>query len=127
MSKKGLIGWGILGLVVFGPSFAVGYRHWTAGVYVEITNNTDSPLTQIAITYTGGVVRIAELKPKTSSGRRVNPRGESHLVVEWVDSLGHRHSQRVDVYFETNYRGRIDITVEPDNTIVWTDVIRLYL
>jgi len=125
MSKRSLAGWGILGLVVLGPSFAVGYHHWTAGVYVEITNDTDSPLTQIAITYTGGVVRIPELKPKTSYGRRINPDGDSHLVVEWVDSVGQRHSHYVDVYFEHKYRGRIDISVESGNMIRWTDTTKL--
>jgi hypothetical protein len=125
MSRRSLVGWGILGLVVFGPSFAIGYRHRTAGVYVEITNNTDSPLTQIDISYTGGVVRIPELKSKTSFGRRINPDGDSHLVVEWIDSSGQKHSSPVDVYFEHNYRGRIDISVEPDNTILSNDTIKL--
>ena len=64
------------------------------------------------------------LKPKASFSRRINPSSESDLVVEWIDPSGQTYSSTVDVHFEHNFRGRIEITVEPDNTIRWTDAIK---
>jgi hypothetical protein len=37
-----------------------------------------------------------------------------------------RSSEKLGLYFERNYRGRVDITVQPDGTISWTDRISIW-
>jgi len=120
------VGWGVLGLAVLGLAAVAGYWRWTAGVYVEITNRTGGAVTQVDIAYTGGFVRILELKPNASYGRRVNPDGESHLELVWIDPGGQKRSEKLGLYFERNYRGRVDFTVQPDGTISWTDRISIW-
>ncbi|MEN6336562.1 MAG: hypothetical protein ABFE01_20090 [Phycisphaerales bacterium] len=118
------IGWLILGLVVLGPAIAIGCWRWTAGVHVEITNRAGGALTQIDVAYSGGAIHISELKPGVSYGRRINPDGESHLELAWTDSAGEKHARKLDLYFEHNYRGRVDITVQADNRVTWIDTTR---
>lgn len=129
MAKSGQewwIGRGALGLAVLTLAAGIGYWRWTAGVYVEITNSTGGPLTQVGITYTGGVVGIPELKPNASFGLLINPKGESHLELAWTDAGGQKRSEKLDLYFDRNHRGRVDITVRPDGTISWTDRISIW-
>ena len=51
--------------------------------------------------------------------------GESHLELEWYEPSGVKQSHTIDVYFEHNYRGSVEIAVNPDNRVSWTDKIRL--
>jgi len=111
---------------ILGALILIGYYYGTSGVYVRITNNTQNPLAQVRVTYTGGTADIGVLMPKTSYGRRINPDGESHLELEWVDSSGERRSYS-NGYFEHNYRGRIDIVVEPNSDPTWIDNSRPFI
>jgi hypothetical protein len=112
----------VVGILVF-----IGYLYQRKGVYVSITNNTQTFLKDVGVTYTGGTVRIKGLKPHESYGKRINPNGESHLELEWYESSGVKQSHTVDVYFEHNYRGSIEISIDPDNRVSWTDKTRLTL
>lgn len=125
MTGKKLIGYGMVSVVVVGLVASIAYLYLTRGVYVRVTNNTQNALQDVDITYTGGAIRIATLKPKTSYGRRINPAGESHLELAWLDSSGTKRSHTVNVYFEHGYRGSIKIVVESDNRISVTDKIRI--
>ena len=109
-------------------ALATGYFYWTRGVYVSVNNNTQSTLKNLTITYQSGVIQIAALEPKMSYGRYINPIGESGLTLEWFDSLGAKHSHmNIEVYFEHNYAGSVEITVEPDNRVSVTDKVRVTL
>ena len=61
---------------------AAGYYSWTRGVYVKVTNSTQSTLKHIGMAYSGGVIHITELGPGTSRGQYVNPRWDSDLKSE---------------------------------------------
>jgi hypothetical protein len=62
-----------------------------------------------------------------NGGQRIDPDGESHLHLTWLDSSGAMQSRRIDVYFESNYRGRITISIEPGNKVSWVDEIAVGL
>jgi hypothetical protein len=104
---------------------AAGYSYWTRGVYIKIANNTRNALKHIDITYSVGVIHIAELAPGASYGRYANPKGGSDLSLEWSDSSG-KHSDTLGVYFEHNYAGSVEIAVEPDSRVSVADKIRLF-
>lgn len=121
MTKSKLVVFAAALLIAIGLFVTIGYLHWKQGVYVSIRNKTQDVLTDICVTYAGGVVRIAELEPDASSGRHINPSSESDLELVWFDSSGVEQSQKVDVYLEPYYRGDIVVTVEAPNRISWRD------
>jgi hypothetical protein len=88
MAEKKLVRWTIALAAALVLVIAAGYSYWTRGVYVKITNNTQNTLKHIDITYSVGVIHIAELVPGASYGRYVNPKGGSDLSLEWSDFSG---------------------------------------
>ncbi len=128
MSRRKLVSYIVLLLVALGLLTPIGYLFLTRtrGVYLAATNNTSETLGPVEIIYTGGVIHIATLQPKTSYGRRVNPVGESWVKVKWVDSTGNEHSRATNVYIEPNYRGSLEIVIGPGNTVSWINKTRPY-
>ena len=122
--RRKLFSCAIIVLVVLGLLTSLAYFHWTNGVYVSISNNTEKTFRQIDIVYTGGSARIASLEPNASYGQYVNPHGESDLKIECFDSSGASHSYTVDTYIEHNYSGSIHITMEPDDKMSAVDNTR---
>jgi hypothetical protein len=122
MSERKLVSYGAVLWIALGLLMVTGYFYWTRGVYVRITNNTQSILKHIDIAYSVGVVHIAALEPKASCGRYVNPTGgDSGLKLEWIDSSGTKQSHRIDVYLEHNYSRSVEIAVDPNNEVSWID------
>ena len=126
LSRTKLLSYCIILSIGVGLLLLIGYFYWTWGVYVAITNNTDSVLKNIHISYTGGAINIEKLEPYTSYGQYVAPTSESDLELEWYDSLGTRQSRKIEVYFEPNYRRSIEITVESNNQVSWKDKTKIY-
>ena len=87
-------------------------------------NDSPNILKNIDISYTGGSILIDKLEPHTSfSSKRVNPDGESHLILKWVDKDGKENQNIINVYFEPDYRGTIRITIDPDGKVSWDNHI----
>ena len=99
----------------------VSYKLLDAGVTVTVKNASGGEITNLQIKFTGGSKSSPKLKPAEFFETKVNPNGESHLVVEFADSSGKQHSAKVDVYFEHNYSGTIHVTLEPDGKVTWKD------
>ena len=126
MSKRKPVRCAIVLLIALVLLVATGYFYWTRGVYVSITNNTQSTLKDINISYVRGVVHVAALEPAASCARYVNPTGgDADLRLEWFEPSGAKHSHAIDVYIEHNYSGSVEITVEPGNRVSVTDKVRL--
>jgi hypothetical protein len=79
---------------------------------VAVVNEGMTPLTDLTVSYTGGRELLRELWPGESRAFSINPSGESALDVSFVDSSGQSRGRKIDVYFERNYRGRIDIRID---------------
>ncbi len=99
----------------------VACKAGSRGVTVMVNNASGGEITNLQVKFTGGSKSSPKLKPAESFETKVNPSGESHLVVEFVDSSGKQHSVNVDVYFEHNYSGTIHVTIEPDGNVTWKD------
>ena len=92
-------------------------------VDVAVVNGGFTPLTDLTVSYTGGRELLRELWPGESREFTINPSGESDLEISFVDATGNIHGQRIDVYFERNYRGRIDIRIDATGKVTSHDVI----
>jgi hypothetical protein len=91
---------------------------------VVITNSSQYPLRNLRLQFTGGTISVENLEPSTSYGHYIRPTSESHLELEWRDSSGVRQFHNIDVYFEPNDRGSIEITIGPNNLVSWTHKTR---
>ena len=96
-----------------------------AGVAVTVTNATGGEITGLEVRFKGGSKSAQKLKAAESFEATINPHGESHLVIAFVDSSGKRHSAEVDVYFERGYKGGIHVTIRPDGTVTWKEDIKV--
>jgi hypothetical protein len=96
-----------------------------AGVKVTVNNASGGQITNLQIKFTGGSRSAAKLKPSESFQTKVNPNGSSHLVVEFTDASGKQHSSNVDVYFERNYGGSIQVTIDPGGKVTWKDDVKV--
>ena len=127
MTERKMAGWWMVLLGAIGLLLLLVYIYWSKGVYVSIINNTQKVLEKVSIAYTGGTINIEKLEPHTSYGQYVNPASESHLELEWFEPSGVKQSHKIDVYFEHNYSGSIEITVDPNNRISWISKVRVRL
>lgn len=95
------------------------------GVNVTVSNGSGAELKDIQIRFTGGTNSVQNLAPSQSRSCWVNPRAASSLEVDFVDAAGGRHSKKVDVYIERNFRGEIVITIGPSNTVQWKNNVKI--
>jgi len=77
-----------------------------------VVNEGLTPITDLAVSYRGGRELIRELWPGESREFSINPAGESDLEISFIDAAGLLHNRKIDVYFEHNYRGRMDIRID---------------
>lgn len=114
-----------LGIVIFVTFVAlVGLLSWqfmAGGVDVTLTNVTGGEISGLRITFTGGTTSAATVEAAGVFTTRVNPSGESHLIIEHVDSSGKQHTNVVDVYLEHNYRGKVHISIHTNGSLTWKD------
>src|SRR5882762_1889348 len=114
-----------VGIALFAV-LVIAFFAWTnatRGVAVTVSNSTGDEITDLRIKFSGGIKSAPKLKSAESYTCKVNPKSESHLVVEFVDASGRQHSHEIDVYFERNYRGSVDITIRPSGKVEWKDRI----
>jgi hypothetical protein len=90
---------------------------------VAVVNEGMTPITDLTVSYTGGRELLRELWPGESREFSINPSGESALEISFVDSSGHSRGRKIDVYFERNYRGRIDIKIDEAGKVSSRDTI----
>jgi hypothetical protein len=105
-------------VVAFGATILRG------GVRVSVNNSTSGTISNVVLRFTGGSKGFVHLKPKRTASTRVNPNSESHLVLEYRDTVGALHSTNIDTYFEHGYRGSIAITIEEGGTVTWKDNVK---
>jgi hypothetical protein len=102
-----------------------GWAQYRPGVTVTLKNAGRREITDVRIGFTGGVKSSRSVGPFRSFATRINPKGPSHLVVEFVDSCGNQHAAEADIYIEHNYRGAVDITVSEDGGVTWKENLRI--
>ena len=94
------------------------------GVAVEVLNRSGSEIRDLSLEYTGGRKVTGLLLPQQSTRQRVNPTGESALIVGFsIDGKDYR--QELDVYIEEDYGGHLVIVISEDGKTDFESHIRL--
>jgi hypothetical protein len=81
-------------------------------IKVTVINNSGASLRNIKMFYRGGEAQLDKLQPNESWKASINPKGESSLIIEFVDDKGRERSANIGIYLEQGYKGHIKIIIE---------------
>jgi hypothetical protein len=95
----------------------------SSGIGVTISNNGFAPISDVVLSFSGGNHQFRVLNSGQTEKVRVRPKGESHLMISFLDSTGMKHSKVIDVYFESGYRGRVEIKINSAYDVSWVSKI----
>ena len=115
MQKKILMVLSILTLVLLNSC--------SKGVKVSLKNQTGNMIKNIKIHYTGGTKNVAEIKKNSEWKGFINPNGESHIEIDYIDFKNIKHHKNIDCYLENGYKGRLNIKIDKNDAISVTDNI----
>jgi hypothetical protein len=108
-----LAGAGVVALV----AGVIGYAALAPGVHVTVRNTGREPMRQVTLHVTGRSYSLGDVPPGATCTKKVFPTSESHVELELTDEQGRRRRLVAGCYFESGYRGRIDIEVK-DGAVV---------
>jgi hypothetical protein len=124
--NKNKRGWLLLAISVVFLLVAVVAFQLRSGIQVTVENTGTSPLKSVELYVTGRSYELGDIAPEESATARVNPIGESELEVEFKDTDGQTQRLNAGGYFESGYRGSIQVEIKDgqidkfeDNTKSW--------
>src|SRR5258705_7111898 len=83
---------------------AVGtFVAWPRGVKAVVRNTGTTAMHDVHVVVTGRSYSIGDLAPNQSRATRVNPTGDSRIVLTYADGNGVRHELTVDCYLESGH------------------------
>ena len=91
---------------------------------VNVKNNSNKPISNISISYSGGSFEIPELATQTSQQFEITPSGETSLMLSYYDNNAKSYDALIDIYIEQGYSGKIDISIGEDGTVSWEENLR---
>lgn len=113
----------ILGVVLI---VVLYFTLFQKGITVVVNNDSSTEITEIKLKYTGDSIIVPVLSSKSSKKIRINATGESSLVLEFRDpNTKEIRIQDLDVYFEKNYSGTIEISFDANGKLSWQNNIKL--
>ncbi len=77
-----------------------------------MTNIGIASMRDVRLVVTGRSYAIGDIPPGGSKSARVNPKGESHLLVKYADASGNDRTLEIDCYLEPGYTGFIRMDVQ---------------
>lgn len=96
----------------------------SSGIHVTLINGAATNLDQVRIEYTGGAVEWITIEPSAAVTARIRASGESTLSLTFrANGTTHRFEHG---YFESGYRGRVQLKVNGDYTLAVNDNINSY-
>ncbi len=101
---------------------------WLAtGVSVTVRNGGELPLYGLTIQTTGNSYQLGDLPRGTEKGCQVQAKGESAVEITYQLEDGSTKCHKLDCYFESGYRGKIEAEVGNGQLISVTHEIWLPL
>lgn len=85
------------------------------GAKVTIQNVGITPLHSVVVRVTGNSYSVGELSVSETRTIKTYPTGESHIVIEHIDSNGEKKELAVNCYFEPGCRSTINVKVTVDS------------
>jgi hypothetical protein len=104
--------WVVAVLASFVLLVGIGLFKLQHGIWVTIENTGATPIRSVVLHVTGASYALADIAPKSSTEVRVEPRGESHLEIEFTDPNGKPRRLDAGGYFESGYRGTIRLSIK---------------
>jgi hypothetical protein len=103
---------GVLICLLLAVSLVLLFLLFRSGIHVTVQNSGSQPLWTVVLHVTGAKYELGDIAPGETASAAVHPTGESHLEIEFTDRDG--EIQRLDAggYFESGYRGTIDISIQ---------------
>lgn len=84
----------------------------SGGVSVVVQNKGLEIINNVKVHVTGNSYLIGSLAPGQAQKIRVTPKGESHVVIEFVDTSHNQHRIVAECYFEKrHYKGTITVDI----------------
>ncbi len=83
-----------------------------SGVEVEIVNLSPTVMQNVTVDVTGASYSIGDIPAGSSSSVKVEPRGESSILIKHSDNAGEQHTLFIDTYIEGGYSGKITAHVK---------------
>ena len=99
-------------LLIVALSFGFGGCSLVCGIDVVVVNEGATPVTDLTVSYSGGRELVRELWPGETLELSISPKGESDLVINFVDASGQTRGGKINVHFSHDDRGRIDIRLD---------------
>jgi hypothetical protein len=94
----------------------------TGGLRVTVKNVSDQTLNTVVVHVTGAAYSLGDIAPGETKSVRVSPTGESHVEIEHAEGRF-----IVNTYFESGYRGHIDVDLTPREVVRVEDKVRIGL
>lgn len=95
------------------------------GVDAIIHNTGTGTLRGVRVIVTGRAYAIGNLAPNQRQTVRVNPTGESDIVLTYTDANGAAQKLTAGCYFESGYSGTVKIEVADGKVVKIDDRIRI--
>ena len=105
----------------------VCYSVATAGVRVVISNADATLMQNVTVQTSGGVYSLGDIAPHSSKMVRVDGGDGSDIQLNYADAGKVRRVETVDCYFESGFRGSIEIEVKSGKIAQVKNNIRLGL
>lgn len=95
------------------------------GVTVKIYNAGNSQILDLQVHVTGRSYQLGDISSGAERNAKVRPKGESHVEISYrlLDGTTIRHS--VACYFESTYRGTLNVTIRDGELFHTSDLIVL--
>ncbi len=96
------------------------------GIRVTLHNAGSSTIRSVALHVTGSSTSLGDIHSGAEAITRVRPTGESSLEIEFVDQDGKSVRLDANCYFESGYRGTIQVLVKDRKIIKKQQDINLW-
>ena len=92
-------------------------------IVVQVFNDTQTPLSNVDLTYTGGSIHLGTIPVKTMCEAVFAPVTDSAMVIEFTFEGGDHHRKPLDVYFTKGISGTMEIHVRDGGQITFKSAL----
>jgi len=100
------------------------WHKMTCGIRVWVQNVDTATLRSVSVIVTGQSNLLGDMLPGSAASVNVQPKGESSVIVEFVDPAGNWKQLNAKVYCEPGYFGDLKLTIDRERII--RKVVRFY-
>jgi len=92
-------------------------------VVVVVVNAADTSVSDVTVRHSGGETKLGTLQAQETRTLRILPAGESDATLSFFDGNRVFHETKLDVYFESGFRGSLTITIGRKFDVAWVNTL----